>query len=83
MGGGKGRKLIGATAWMARKMMRWYQLPGSVSYSGRNLFLVGRLNRRGWGRGGERQLNMCAGNINPSRAQYIGGRDNSICVRKL
>ena len=29
-GRGGGRKLIGATAWMARKKNRWYQVPDSV-----------------------------------------------------
>ena len=44
LGGGGGR--IGATAWMARKIMRSYQLRGSVYYSGRFRFQVGRLNKR-------------------------------------
>ena len=50
-GGGGGR--IGATAWMARRIVRWHQLGGSAYYSGRFRFLVERSNRRepGGGKG--------------------------------
>ena len=34
-GGRGGGILIGATAWMAKKVTRIYQLPGSVYFSGR------------------------------------------------
>ena len=34
-GGAAGRTWVGATAWMAKWMMRLYQLAGSVYYSGR------------------------------------------------
>ena len=58
-GGGGGRRWVGATAWMARWIMRWYQPAGGVYYSGRFWFQVGRLNKRDrGGRGGGEHFNI-------------------------
>ena len=54
--------IIGATVWMARKVMRWYHLSGSVYYSGRFWFHVGRrerTKRRSGGGGIPTALGLC------------------------
>ena len=60
--GAGGGGWIGAAAWMAIKMMRWYQLPGSVYYSGNFWFQVGHFEQEGAGEkgggGGRNELEL-------------------------